>query len=46
MFLYALELFGTGAFAFTGAIAAIRHKYDLIGIIILAILTGMLGHYT
>lgn len=43
MFLYALELFGTGAFAFTGALAAIRHKYDLIGIIILAILTGNAG---
>ena len=43
MVLYALELFGTGAFAFTGSLAAIRHKCDLIGIIILAILTGNAG---
>jgi uncharacterized membrane protein YeiH len=43
LILYVLELFGTGAFAFTGSLAAIRHKYDLIGIIILAILTGNAG---
>ena len=43
LILYVLELFGTGAFAFTGSLAAIRHKYDLIGVIILAILTGNAG---
>jgi uncharacterized membrane protein YeiH len=38
-----LDLFGTVAFAATGALRAIEHKYDIVGIIILATVTGTLG---
>jgi len=38
-----LDLFGTMAFAVTGALRAIEHKYDIVGIIILATTTGLLG---
>jgi uncharacterized membrane protein YeiH len=38
-----LDLFGTVAFAVTGALRAIEHKYDIVGIIILATITGVLG---
>jgi uncharacterized membrane protein YeiH len=38
-----LDLFGTVVFAVTGALRAIEHKYDLVGIIILATVTGILG---
>lgn len=38
-----LDLFGTMAFAVTGAFKAIEHKADIIGIIILATITGVAG---
>jgi uncharacterized membrane protein YeiH len=38
-----LDLFGTLVFAVTGALRAIEHKYDIVGIIILATVTGILG---
>lgn len=41
--LYALDLFGTMAFAVTGAFKAIEHKADIVGIIILATITGVAG---
>lgn len=39
----ALDLFGTMAFAVTGAFKAIEHKSDVVGIIILATITGVAG---
>ena len=42
-FIYVLDLFGTMAFAVTGAIKAIEHKADIVGIIILATITGVAG---
>lgn len=41
--IFVLDLFGTAAFAVTGALRAIEHKYDIVGIIILATVTGILG---
>jgi len=41
--LYTLDLFGTMAFAVTGAFKAIEHKSDIVGIIILATMTGVAG---
>lgn len=38
-----LDFFGTAAFAATGALKAVEHKSDIIGIIILAAMTGMAG---
>jgi uncharacterized membrane protein YeiH len=38
-----LDLFGTMAFAVTGAFKAIEHKSDVVGIIILATITGVAG---
>jgi uncharacterized membrane protein YeiH len=38
-----LDLFGTMAFAVTGAFKAIEHKSDIVGIIILATMTGVAG---
>jgi uncharacterized membrane protein YeiH len=38
-----LDLFGTVAFAVTGAFKAIEHKSDVVGIIILATITGVAG---
>jgi uncharacterized membrane protein YeiH len=38
-----LDLFGTMAFAVTGAFKAIEHKSDMVGIIILATITGVAG---
>jgi uncharacterized membrane protein YeiH len=38
-----LDLFGTGAFAVTGAFKAIEHKSDIVGIIILSTITGVAG---
>lgn len=38
-----LDLFGTAAFAVTGAFKAIEHKSDIVGIIILATMTGVAG---
>ena len=42
-FVYILDLFGTMAFAVTGAFKAIEHKADIVGIIILATITGVAG---
>ncbi|MGI0027191.1 MAG: trimeric intracellular cation channel family protein [Nitrosopumilaceae archaeon] len=39
----ALDLFGTMAFAVTGAFKAIEHKSDIVGIIILSTITGVVG---
>jgi len=41
--IFILDLFGTTAFAVTGALRAIEHKYDIVGVIILATVTGILG---
>lgn len=38
-----LDLFGTMAFAVTGAFKAIEHKADIVGILILATITGVAG---
>ena len=38
-----LDLFGTMTFAVTGAFKAIEHKSDVVGIIILATMTGVAG---
>lgn len=38
-----LDLFGTMAFAVTGAFKAIEHESDIVGIIILATITGVAG---
>ena len=43
VFIYALDLFGTMAFAVTGAFKAIEHKSDFVGIILLATITGVAG---
>ena len=43
LLVYALDLFGTMAFAVTGAFKAIEHKADIVGIIILATITGVAG---
>lgn len=43
VFIYVLDLFGTMAFAVTGAFKAIEHKSDLVGIILLATITGVAG---
>ena len=42
-FVYILDLFGTMAFGVTGAFKAIEHKADIVGIIILATITGLAG---
>ena len=41
--IYILDLFGTMAFAVTGAFKAIEHKSDIVGVIILATITGLAG---
>ena len=41
--IYVLDLFGTMAFAVTGAFKAIEHKSDFVGIILLATITGVAG---
>lgn len=38
-----LDLFGTMAFAVTGAFKAIEHRSDIVGVIILATITGVTG---
>jgi uncharacterized membrane protein YeiH len=38
-----LDLFGTMAFAVTGAFKAIEHKSDIVGIVILSTITGLAG---
>ena len=43
VFIYVLDLFGSMAFAVTGAFKAIEHKADIVGVIILATITGVAG---
>ncbi len=43
VFIYVLDLFGTMAFAVTGAFKAIESKADIVGIVILATITGVAG---
>jgi uncharacterized membrane protein YeiH len=43
LLIQALDLLGTVAFAVTGAFKAIEHKSDIVGIIILATMTGVAG---
>lgn len=43
LLIQALDLFGTMAFAVTGAFKAIEHKSDAVGIVILATMTGVAG---
>ena len=43
VFIYVLDLFGTMAFAVTGAFKAIEHKSDIVGILLLATITGVAG---
>jgi uncharacterized membrane protein YeiH len=40
---YLLDVFGTAVFAVTGAFKAIEHKYDIVGIVIVATVTGIAG---
>ena len=42
-FIYVLDLFGTMAFAVTGAFKAIEKKFDIVGILLLATITGVAG---
>jgi uncharacterized membrane protein YeiH len=41
-----LDLFGTMAFAVTGAFKAIEHKADIVGVIVLSTITGVAGGVT
>ena len=43
VFIYVLDLFGTMAFAVTGAFKAIEKKSDIVGILLLATITGVAG---
>jgi uncharacterized membrane protein YeiH len=43
VFIHILDLFGTMAFAVTGAFKAIEHKSDVVGILLLATITGVAG---
>ena len=43
MLIQTLDLFGTMAFAVTGAFKAIEHKSDIVGVIILSTITGVAG---
>jgi uncharacterized membrane protein YeiH len=43
LFIELLDLLGTAAFAATGAFKAVEHKSDIVGIIVLASITGVAG---
>lgn len=43
VFIYVLDLFGTMAFAVTGAFKAIENKSDIVGVLLLATITGIAG---
>lgn len=43
IFIQILDMFGTLAFAVTGAFRAIEHGSDIVGVIILATITGVAG---
>lgn len=38
-----LDLFGTAVFALTGALKAVRHRLDILGVVVLATITGVGG---
>ena len=42
-FIYLLDLFGTISFAVTGAFKAIENKSDIVGVLLLATITGVAG---
>src|SRR5690625_7860732 len=42
-FIGAVEILGTFAFAVSGAIAAIRNRYDVFGVLVLAFVTAVGG---
>ena len=46
MLLHLLDLFGTFAFAVSGAFRAVKHELDLLGVIVLAAATGVGGGIT
>ena len=43
VFIYVLDLFGTMAFAVTGTFKAIENKSDIVGVLLLATITGIAG---
>ncbi|MDR1492513.1 MAG: trimeric intracellular cation channel family protein [Planctomycetaceae bacterium] len=43
LFIYVLDLFGTGAFAFSGALRVVDRRPDFVGMLILAIATAIGG---
>ncbi len=43
MLLYILEILGTAVFAITGALKAVKHELDILGILVLATITGTGG---
>jgi uncharacterized membrane protein YeiH len=43
MVIYALDLFGTFAFAVSGAFRAVKYELDLLGVLVLAVSTGVGG---
>jgi len=45
-FAVALDLVGTFVFALSGAVAGVKHKFDLFGILVLAFVTGDAGGIT
>jgi len=42
-FLYALDLFGTASFAVSGALAGVQRRMDLLGVVILGLVTAVGG---
>jgi uncharacterized membrane protein YeiH len=43
MFLHALDIAGTMAFAVSGAVRGVRHNLDILGVTVLSIVTGVFG---
>jgi len=43
MLIYALEILGTAVFAITGALKAVKHELDILGILVMASITGTGG---
>jgi len=44
--IYFLDIFGTFAFAVSGAFRAVKYEFDLLGVLILALVTGLAGGIT
>ncbi len=42
-FLYALDLFGTASFAVSGALAGVQRRMDLLGVVVLGVVTAVGG---